>query len=62
MSMAWGSYSYDKAEDALRVTVKPHPPQNEEALEYEFEDLKPNSVTVTMKWEKISRAVPCDGQ
>src|SRR5256886_16336844 len=28
----------------------------EEALEYEFEDLKPDSVAVTMKWEKV--AVP----
>src|SRR2546430_7009503 len=28
----------------------------EEALEYEFEDLKPDSATVTMKWEKV--AVP----
>ena len=52
---AWGSYSYDKAEDALRVEVKPQPlPQNEEALEYKFEDPTANSVTVTMKWEKLS--------
>jgi tetratricopeptide (TPR) repeat protein len=28
----------------------------EEALEYEFEDLKPESATVTLKWEKL--AVP----
>src|SRR5205814_1137199 len=38
-------------------TVKPRPLQeNEEALEYEFEDLKPTSATVTLKWEKL--AVP----
>jgi hypothetical protein len=36
--------------------VKPHPTEMEEALEYEFEDLKPDSVMVTMKWEKV--AVP----
>ena len=54
MAVAWGSYSYDKAEDALRVEVKPEPlPQTEEALEYEFEDPTANSVTVTMKWEKL---------
>jgi Flp pilus assembly protein TadD, contains TPR repeats len=53
----WGSYSYKQDEDALRVTVKPHPLQeNEEALEYEFEDVKPTSATVTLKWEKL--AVP----
>jgi hypothetical protein len=53
----WGSYSYKQEEDALRVTVKPRPlAENEEALEYEFEDLKPNSAVATLKWEKL--AVP----
>jgi hypothetical protein len=56
MALAWGSYTYNQEEDALRITVKPHPIGPEEALEYEFEDLKPDSVTVTMKWEKL--AVP----
>src|SRR5437763_10098264 len=54
MSTAWGSYSYSEAEDALRVTVKPRPNEMEEALEYEFEDLKPESSTVTLKWEKLA--------
>jgi tetratricopeptide (TPR) repeat protein len=56
MATAWGSYTYNQAEDALRVTVKPRPNEMEEALEYEFEDLKPESATVTLKWEKL--AVP----
>src|SRR5437588_656734 len=56
MSVAWGSFTYNQSEDALRVDVKPHPIPMEEALEYEFEDLKPDSVTITMKWEKV--AVP----
>jgi hypothetical protein len=56
MSSAWGSYTYKKEEDALRVEVKPRPTEMEEALEYEFEELKPDSATVTMKWEKV--AVP----
>jgi hypothetical protein len=56
MSTAWGSYTYSQAEDALRVTVKPRPNEMEEALEYEFEDLKADSATVTLKWEKL--AVP----
>ena len=51
---AWGSYSYDQKEDALRVDVKPKPlAQSEEALEFEFEDLKPTSTAVTLKWEKL---------
>lgn len=53
MSSAWGSYTYKQDEDALRVNVKPRPIEMDEALEYEFEDLKPDSATVTLKWEKI---------
>ena len=50
----WGSYSYDQKDDALRVDVKPRPlAENKEALEFEFEDLKPNSTAVTLKWEKL---------
>jgi hypothetical protein len=53
----WGSFSYDQKDDALRVNVKPKPlDQSEEALEFEFEDLKPDSTAVTLKWEKL--AVP----
>ena len=55
-SGAWGSYTYKKEEDALRVTVTPRATEMEEALEFEFEDLKPNSTTVTLKWDKL--AVP----
>src|SRR5436190_1749590 len=54
MAIAWGSYTYNQAEDALRVTVKPRPNEMEEALEYEFEDVKPDSATVTLKWAKRS--------
>ncbi|HEY0370014.1 MAG TPA: DUF2911 domain-containing protein [Chthoniobacterales bacterium] len=56
MNAAWGSFTYSESEDALRVNVKPREIPMEEALEYEFEDLKPDSVVVTMKWEKV--AVP----
>ncbi|MGH9368901.1 MAG: DUF2911 domain-containing protein [Thermoanaerobaculia bacterium] len=53
---SWGSFSYDEKEDALRVTVKPAPAEMHEALTYDFDDLKPDSVVVTMRWEKL--AVP----
>ncbi len=56
MSTAWGSYTYDQKEDALRVTVKPRPTEMTEALVYLFEDLKDDSATMTLKWEKM--AVP----
>ena len=53
---SWGSYTYEQAEDALRVMVKPHPADMQEALEYSFEDLQPAAATVAMRWEKL--AVP----
>ncbi len=53
---SWGSFSYDKAEDALRVTVKPQAAEFHEALTYDFDDLKPNSTVVTLRWDKV--AVP----
>jgi len=56
VSSAWGSFSYDQKEDALRVNVKPQPTDFHEALTYDFDDIKPNATTLTMRWEKI--AVP----
>ncbi len=53
---SWGSFSYDEKEDALRVTVKPHAAELQEALAYTFEELKPDSVAATLRWEKV--AVP----
>jgi hypothetical protein len=51
---AWGSYSYKQDEDALRVNVKPRPlAEQKEALEFEFDDLKPDSTAVALKWEKL---------
>ncbi|MGA8144923.1 MAG: DUF2911 domain-containing protein [Candidatus Acidiferrales bacterium] len=53
---SWGSFSYDQAEDALRVTVKTQPAEFHDALTYDFDDLKPDSAVVSMRWDKI--AVP----
>jgi tetratricopeptide (TPR) repeat protein len=53
---SWGSFSYDKAEDALRVDVKAVPSDAHEALTYEFADPKVDSVVMSLKWEKL--AVP----
>ena len=55
-STSWGSFSYDQKEDALRVTVKPHPAEMQEALVYTFDDVKPDSTVATLRWEKL--AVP----
>ena len=55
-SSSWGSFSYKQDEDALRVKVKPEPSEMHEALAYDFDDLKPESAAITMRWEKL--AVP----
>ena len=54
-AQAWGSFTYNQSEDALRVDVKPHPTtEMEEAMEFEFEDLKPDSTVATLKWENLA--------
>jgi len=55
-STSWGSFTYDQAEDALRVTVKPHPDEMHEALTYDFDNPTPTGVTLVLRWDKI--AVP----
>ncbi len=56
MHTAWGSFSYDEKEDALRVTVKPQATELHNALLYDFDQLQPDSAVVTMSWDKV--AVP----
>jgi len=55
-STSWGSFTYDKAEDALRVTVKPQRIEPHEVLSYDFDDPTPTSTVITMRWETV--AVP----
>jgi len=55
-STSWGSFTYDKTEDALRVDVKPRAADMHEALTYDFDEVKPDSTVVVMEWEKV--AVP----
>ncbi len=55
-SRAWGSFWYEDAEDALRVTVKPHKHEYREYLTYEFPLRKPAETTAELQWEEL--AVP----
>jgi hypothetical protein len=52
-SHAWGSFSYDAKEDALRVTVTPRPADFEERLSYRFVDPTMDGVTAVLHWEKL---------
>ena len=55
-STSWGSFAYKENEDALRVKVKPQTADAHDALAYDFDDVKPDSTVVTMRWDKV--AVP----
>jgi tetratricopeptide (TPR) repeat protein len=55
-STAWGSFFYDQSQDAARFTVTPASSDAQEHLAYTFDDLEPNAVTLTLRWER--RAVP----
>ncbi|MDQ2970886.1 MAG: DUF2911 domain-containing protein [Acidobacteriota bacterium] len=50
---AWGSFSYDAKEDAVRITVQPRTTEFAERLSYRFDDPTENSVTAVMYWEKL---------
>ena len=53
---AWGSFSYDPKEDAVRLTAVPVEAPFEESLAYTLDDPGTGSVTATLHWEKL--AVP----
>ena len=55
-SKDWGSFTYKQEEDALRVNVKSQTAEAYNALAYDFDDVKPDSTVVTMRWDKV--AVP----
>ncbi len=53
-SKDWGSFTYKQEEDALRVNVKPQTADAYDALAYDFDEVKPDSAVVTMRWDKVS--------
>lgn len=50
---AWGSFSYDQAEDAARVTVKPEAAPFQERLGYSFDEPAADAVVLALRWEKV---------
>ena len=58
MADAWGSFSYDAAEDALRVAARPESAPFQERLGYSFDDLTANSVVLALRWEELRLPIP----
>jgi len=52
----WGSFNYDAAQDALRVTVKPEKADFREWMSFDVPQLSTDSATVALRWENL--AVP----
>ena len=50
---SWGSFTYDQAEDALRVQVKPEASPMHEELTFEIDHLHPDSAVVALEWENL---------
>lgn len=48
----WGSNKYKQESDALRVQVKPEDASNQEWLDFNFQNLSPESADVVLRWEK----------
>jgi hypothetical protein len=49
----WGSYKYNEAEDALRITVTPVKAPFQEWLTYGFEELTLTSAVAFLHWEEL---------
>src|SRR6185436_4761768 len=61
MNVAWGSFTYDQKEDALRVTVTPRTTANSvERLFYRFDDPGDNKATLVLAWEKLEVPIAID--
>ena len=52
----WGAFSYDAAQDALRVNVKPKAAPQQEWMRFSFTELSGDSAQAVLRWEKL--AVP----
>lgn len=49
----WGSYRYDAKQDQLRVGVKPQTAEMQETMSLGFENMKPTTTEVVVRWEKM---------
>jgi DUF2911 family protein len=56
----WGSFSYTKEEDALRVTATPQKTNYQEWLSYEFVNREPESAILELHWSDVKCAIKID--
>jgi Protein of unknown function (DUF2911) len=56
VSNQWGSFTYDQAQDALRVTAKPHGDEFNEVMSFSVPKVTADDATFEIKWANV--AVP----
>lgn len=61
-SNQWGSYSYDQAHDALRVTVKPERAEFREWMQFEIPEMTTDTAKVQLRWENVAVPFTVDTQ
>lgn len=58
----WGSYSYDPAQDALRVTAKPERAEFREWMLFEIPEMTTDTAKVVLRWENVAVPFTVDTQ
>jgi ribosomal protein S4 len=58
----WGSYSYDAAQDALRVTAKPERAEFREWMMFEIPEMTTDTAKVVFRWENVAVPFTVDTQ
>jgi hypothetical protein len=57
----WGSFHYDQAKDALRVTIKPEKAAHSaEWLEFHFPKISTDSATLMLRWADVAIPIHID--
>lgn len=58
----WGSYSYDQAQDVLRVTAKPERADHREWMSFEIPEMTTDTAKVVLRWENVAVPFTVDTQ
>jgi hypothetical protein len=53
VAQQWGSFEYDRSQDALRIAVKPEPSEFQELLTFSIPRVTQTAADVVLQWEKL---------
>jgi tetratricopeptide (TPR) repeat protein len=56
----WGTGSYKEEEDAVRIKVKSMPAEFRESMLFYFDDLRDQSATLNLHWDKTKVIIPIE--